>query len=215
MSTNITQNAQDASFNRFGNNSQNAIDSLAYKNAFATLQNKRASKKAKKEAIKTIEEIQQRRKAQMTDLVNQVLMGHEGIILSSVEEGTGVYDSANGVVTEYTSEVKLKVKRGKEQEAKQLMAILAEALKQDAYIVADENAVKTAEELETITDKDTKDSYAPMVMYEADHAFTPEEVADLSSKLVEKNIGCTIVGNTFESTNYNPDMSEEKFRNEI
>jgi len=51
-------------------------------------------------------------------------------------------------------------------------------------------------------DEEEKKEYGDLVSFTLDRNFTQEEIAKISHELSQKEIGCTIIGNRFESTNY-------------
>lgn len=141
VAVNITQNAgEDNKPNRLdelmakiGLKGRNEKDRVRYKEALQRLSDEKTSEKKREYYSRVKREIEERREAQMRQLVETALDGVEGVSLSGIKMGTGVYID-NGRVMEWTFEVELDVANGKEDTARSLMALVAQVTSQDSFI---------------------------------------------------------------------------------
>ena len=89
----------------------NEKDRVAYKNALETLRRKDISTEQRNAAEAVMDEIEQRRKAQMEAMVAAALNGIEGVSDVTTNAGIGVYMGDKGEVVEYTFTVDATVKK--------------------------------------------------------------------------------------------------------
>ena len=205
VAVNITQNAgeglpQGGTHNRSGElneqDRQNVINNLWI------LRNPKRTKAEKQQAKSIIDSIQERRKQEMELAVQKALSGIEGVSFVGIKKGLGVYQGRNGEVMEYTFKVELDVEQGKEQEAIAAMALVAEACKQDSYIMNYEG--------------NEQGDPARQVRGKLQKPLTLEEQAELTQMFSAERLGLTITEDEI-TTSYFPDnwdawgeMSEEK-----
>lgn len=209
---NITQNAGEDNAQNRSVYPLNETDRTQYKAALEALRRESLSETERAEAEEVIRSIQEKRRAQMYAVVEEALRGVEGITLAGISEGTGVYIE-NGEVIEYTSEVQLNVAKGKEEVAKSIMAVVAEELKQNSYILTDEeDSFKTTDELEEARKNGDNRDYADYAEIEFEKELSPSQVAVITKAFIDKGLGCTIVGKKLTSFNFS-DLDIEEFYN--
>ncbi len=202
LQVNITQNAaENGRDSRLGK--QNTRDLQDYRVALDTLRRDDATEEERTAAAAKMEEIEQRRKAQMTAMVNASLEGIDGVSGVIVNGGIGVYLNDKGEeVVEYTYSVEADVVPQSEQAFTAAMAMVAEVSKQDSFIVnyLDE------------TSENTKGEHgsAAQVRVKLDRPLAPTEIAQLTDMFSSLGLGLTITENEISTSNFS-ELSDESF----
>lgn len=225
LQVNITQNAGDDSgkpnradkwykklFDKFRKKGWNEKDRTAYNQALQTLRSEDSSAEDKAKATATIDEIEKRRKVQMNALVSEALRGIDGVSNVQVNGGIGVYvipsDQQSGKekgveVIEYTFTIDADVTQESEEAFRAAMAAIAEATKQDSFIV------NYTDETEAQQGKHEKSA---QVYAKLKRPLTATEKAELTALFSEFGQGVTITDTEIMASNFsetNPLATDE------
>ena len=182
----------------------NEKDRVAYKDALETLRRKDISDEQRNAAEAVMNEIEQRRKAQMEAMVAAALNGIEGVSDVTTNAGIGVYMGEKGEVVEYTFTIDAVVKREAEEAFRAAMASIAEVTRQDSFIVnyPDETPDNTTGEHDA----------AAQVRVKLDQPLTPSEQAELTHMFSSLGLGLTISNSEISTSKFSEDeISNENF----
>lgn len=225
LQVNITQNAGDDSgkpnradkwykklFDKFRKKGWNEKDRTAYNQALQTLRSEDSNAEDKAKAAATIDEIEKRRNVQMNALVSEALKGIDGVSNVQVNGGIGVYvipsdqqlgNEKSVEVIEYTFTIDADVTQESEEAFRAAMAAIAEATKQDSFIV------NYIDETEAQQDKHEK---SDQVYAKLKRPLTATEKAELTALFSEFGQGVTITDTEIMASNFsetNPLATDE------
>ena len=142
----------------------------------------------KQKASKVLDKIEKQRTWQMQRIIDEILYNVDGIELIGIDKGTGLYLGD----AEYTSNIRLRVEKGKEKIAQALMSLIAQATRQDAFIENFEDKFS-----DITTNKKQERIGAPTSIVRFKEKLTSEQKAAIKQALDKAGIEGATITDTF------------------